>query len=195
MRSFFARAAYRLVRESFHHLREAPGSSLFRVLTAAVERAASKRLKPYDIFVFPVIDWDYRFQRPQHLSLEFARRGHRVFYFSTRFTADFCLREPIVRTVQANVFVIELPGGGNALDICQDLPNEYEITCLEFGVRAVKEKFGIGATVSMVDYPFWAPVVRRLNNNIVLYDCMDDYSSFRNAGPPAHELESETVKA
>ena len=194
MQSLFARAAYKIVRGTTCYLRKPAESSLLRILTDFVARVAPKGLKPYDVFVFPVIDWDYRFQRPQHLSLEFARRGHRVFYFSTRFAGDFCLREPMVRTVQANVFVIELPGGGGALDIYQDLPNDYEITCLEFGVRAVKEKFDMGATISIVDYPFWAPVVRRLNNNIVLYDCMDDYSSFRNAGPPVRQMESEIVE-
>ena len=84
-------------------------------------------------------------------------------------------------------------GGGEALDIYRDCPSDFEITCLEFGVGCVKEKFSIGATVSIVDYPFWAPVVQRLNNNVVLYDCMDDYSSFRNTGRPALELESEIV--
>jgi GT2 family glycosyltransferase len=58
----------------------------------------------------------------------------------------------------------------------------------------LKEKFEIGATVSIVDYPFWEPLVRRLNNNIVLYDCMDDYVSYSNSGRPARELEGEMVR-
>ena len=53
----------------------------------------------------------------------------------------------------------------------------------------MKEKFDIGATLSIVDHPFWGPLVPRLSNNIVLYDCMDDYSSFPNSGPSVGELE------
>ena len=33
-----------------------------------------------DIFVWSVIDWHFRFQRPQHLARALAQKGHRVFY-------------------------------------------------------------------------------------------------------------------
>ena len=33
-----------------------------------------------DVFVFAIIDWNYRFQRSQHLAIELARAGRRVFY-------------------------------------------------------------------------------------------------------------------
>ena len=33
-----------------------------------------------DIFVFSVVDWDFRIQRSQHLAIEFADSGRRVFY-------------------------------------------------------------------------------------------------------------------
>ena len=38
-----------------------------------------------DIFMFPVIDWHYRFQRPQHISTQLAMHGHRVYYLRTHF--------------------------------------------------------------------------------------------------------------
>ena len=34
----------------------------------------------YDIMRFPVIDWQFRWQRPQQMSEQFAQQGHRVFY-------------------------------------------------------------------------------------------------------------------
>jgi hypothetical protein len=34
----------------------------------------------YDVVCFSVIDWQFRFQRPQQLMTQFTRRGHRVFY-------------------------------------------------------------------------------------------------------------------
>ncbi len=37
----------------------------------------------YDVVVFSIIDWDFRFQRPQQLATQFGRHGHRVFYLST----------------------------------------------------------------------------------------------------------------
>ena len=165
-------------------------SRAFRMLrrfSQWIRRSSSVRpqkLKPYDVLVFPVIDWDYRFQRPQQLTLELARRGHRVFYISTTFLPAFGLSEPRTRAVANNVYLVDLPGGEDPLDIYSDIPNELQLAALEFGLSCLKQKFALGATLSLVDYPFWAPLVRRLNNNIVLYDCMDDYRSFVVADIP-----------
>src|SRR2546427_4334775 len=83
-----------------------------RIVTQFVRWAGGgKKLRPYVIFAFPVIDWDYRFQRPQHLSLEFARRGHRVFYFSTKFFPTFGVRDPNPQFVEPGVHLIQLPCG------------------------------------------------------------------------------------
>ncbi|HXA03373.1 MAG TPA: glycosyltransferase [Bryobacteraceae bacterium] len=167
-----------------------------RTLAALRARWPGKgdQLKPYDVLVFPVIDWDYRFQRPQHLSLELARRGHRVFYISTTFIPAFGLSEPRLRPAADKVYLVDLPGSEDPPDIYRDIPNELQLAALEFGLRSLKEKLNIGATLSVVDYPFWAPLVRQLNNNIVLYDCMDDYLGFSNAGRAARELEPEIVR-
>jgi hypothetical protein len=37
----------------------------------------------YDILCFAIIDWSFRWQRPQQLVSQFARAGHRVFVFNT----------------------------------------------------------------------------------------------------------------
>ena len=42
----------------------------------------------YDVVVFSIIDWSFRFQRPQQIATQFGRHGHRVLYLSTtRFLA------------------------------------------------------------------------------------------------------------
>lgn len=148
----------------------------------------------FDIVIFPVIDWRYRFQRPQHLAREFARRGHRVFYIANTFVPELCVCDPQAEEVENNVFRVVLPGSENPPDIYRDIPDPVQIAALVNGVRRLREQYGIGAVLSIVEYPFWAPVVRRLSNHVVLYDCMDDYGSFANAGRPAAELEAEIVR-
>lgn len=150
---------------------------------------------PYDVLVFPVVDWFDRFQRPQHLALELARRGARVFYFSNRFVPSLCVYEPVVREVAPNIFWTKLPGGSSPPNIYADIPSELQVTAIAEGVRRVRERFEIGNTVSIVDYPFWAPVARQISNTVVVYDCMDAYASFGNAGRPARELEPDMVAA
>ncbi len=188
---------HRLLSDDLPGFTPSRGFQLLRRLSLWVCRISSDRaqkLKPYDVLVFPVIDWDYRFQRPQHLTLELARQGHRVFYISTTFLPAFGLLEPRTRAVANNVYLVDLPGGEDPPDIYRDIPSELQLAALEFGLRSLKQKFAIGATLSIVDYPFWAPLVRRLNNTIVLYDCMDDYQTFRNSGRPARELEPEIIR-
>src|SRR5687767_10269578 len=34
----------------------------------------------YDILCFGIFEWEFRFQRPQQILSELAKRGHRVFY-------------------------------------------------------------------------------------------------------------------
>src|SRR5262245_15808273 len=119
--------------------------------------------RPYDVLVFPVVDWHYRFQRPQHLSRELARRGHRVFHFSTRFVPDTCVCDPKPRCVERNVFLFDLPGGENPPDLYRDVPNDLQVAAMLAGIRRLREKFSIATTLSIVDYPFWAPLVRRLD--------------------------------
>src|ERR1035441_4267564 len=65
---------------------------------------------PCDVLVFPVVDWFDRFQRPQHLSLELAKMGARVFYFANRFVPSLTIYEPDLHEVGRNVFWTKLPG-------------------------------------------------------------------------------------
>lgn len=148
---------------------------------------------PGDVLVFPVVDWYDRFQRPQQLSLELANMGVRVFYFAHRFVPALCLYEPEVREVAHNVFWTRLPGSSHPPDIYADIPSEIQIAAIAEGVRHIRDRFKIGTTLSIVDYPFWAPIARQVPNTVVVYDCMDAYASFGNAGRPAREMEPEIV--
>lgn len=65
---------------------------------------------------------------------------------------------------------------------------------MTFGVQCVREKFEIGAALCLVEYPFWSPLVKGLNNVVVFYDCMDEYTTFPNSGPPVFLLEPEILR-
>jgi hypothetical protein len=60
----------------------------------------------YDVIVFAIIDWDFRFQRPQHLSTRFAKKGHRVFYISVSLQKQASY---VSKQVCGNVYEIKLP--------------------------------------------------------------------------------------
>jgi hypothetical protein len=60
-----------------------------------------------DVFCFPVIAWDFRFQRPQQIVTQFAGDGHRVFYLNTQLTADARVQ---VRPIRDHIFELTVPG-------------------------------------------------------------------------------------
>ena len=62
----------------------------------------------FDVLCLPIIDWGFRFQRPQQLLSRFAEDGHRVFYAKTGFLG--LDREPELRELRPRVFEVALPG-------------------------------------------------------------------------------------
>jgi glycosyltransferase involved in cell wall biosynthesis len=139
------------------------------------------------------VDWYDRFQRPQHLSVELAKIGSRVFYFSNRFIPSLCVYKPEITEVAPNVYWTMLPGSIHPPDIYSDIPSELQVAAIAEGIQRVRDLYKIRAALSIVDYPFWAPIIRQVPNTVVVYDCMDAYASFANAGGPARELEEEVV--
>src|SRR5205807_6811035 len=76
---------------------------------AAVREAAPMAIENrHDVVCFPIIDWDFRFQRPQQLMKRFAEAGHRVFYIAQRFRSE---GPPYEVTPKArNLFEVTLRG-------------------------------------------------------------------------------------
>src|SRR4029077_13704731 len=115
-------------------------------------------------------------------------------YFSIELLPEWCACPMRAEVLSPGVYWVRLPGSDFPPDIYQDIPNEVQIAAMLNGIRHLRCERHIGATLSIVDYPFWQPVVSRLSNNVTLYDCMDDYASFKNSGRPARKLESEIVR-
>lgn len=149
--------------------------------------------QPYDVFVFPVIDWEFRHQRPQQLALQFARRGHRVFYFRTTFSAIDGY-EPIAHQVAPNVFTVSLPCSGKPPVIYSESLTPAQLDSATQGIDLLRVRFKIGAAVSVVDHPFWTPVCERLSNGRVVYDCMDHHAGFSNNNNTVLNQETRLLK-
>src|SRR5262249_39664053 len=55
------------------------------ILPSAKDHIPAARSDCFDVVCLPIIEWDFRFQRPQQLMTRFAAAGHRVFYVAQRF--------------------------------------------------------------------------------------------------------------
>ena len=133
------------------------------------------------ILVFPVIDWHFRIQRPQHLASELAARGHRVVYLSTTWASGSGGPEcRLLGSPAPNVHLVQLALPGAAPNIYKDMLSEAQSMTLIESLQWLRREGQWGPLASLVDLPFWRPVALGLPGNWVVYDCMDYHAGFAN---------------
>lgn len=148
----------------------------------------------YDLLVFPIIDWGYRFQRPQQLARELARRGHRVFYLRTHLAAG---RSCGVERMAEGVGVVDLPGPG-AFDLYRDRLEPAAVEKGQAALAGLREDFRLEEVVCWVQFPTWRPLVEAVQRRWgwrVVYDCMDDHGGFAATGAAVGDEEEALVAA
>ena len=146
-----------------------------------------------DVFVWSVIDWHFRFQRPQHLARALARKGHRVFYLSNNFhdAAEPGFRlEPLDDA--GRLFQVHLNLAGRP-PIYFGLPAEGQVEALRGGLAKLLAWTQSTSSVSLVQHPYWLELVRAVPAARVVYDCMDHHGGFENNAPAIVEAEARLV--
>jgi GT2 family glycosyltransferase/glycosyltransferase involved in cell wall biosynthesis len=137
----------------------------------------------YDLIVFAVIDWQFRFQRPQQLACQFADDGHRVFYVSITFDTAPGGRDgqPLhITTLRPDVYELRLRGP-SALSVYRDRLTGGVLEGFAAAFERLREEQGVVDAVSIVELPFWRPLAARLRERFgwrMVYDCMDRHSGF-----------------
>jgi GT2 family glycosyltransferase/SAM-dependent methyltransferase len=131
----------------------------------------------YDVVCFPIINWDFRFQRPQQLMSQFAAAGHRVFYLSHNFSSA---NEPCeVRLIAPNIYEVFLQGP--RINAYQGVLYDDSRAALFVSLDALRRDCALGPTVAIVQLPFWWPLVKEAAAAFawpVVYDCMDHHAGF-----------------
>lgn len=140
----------------------------------------------WNIIRFPVIEWNFRWQRPQQISVQFADHGHLVFYLSLDthvIEDDHAGLEEIasrisIRQLHPRVWWVKLCSR-HRLNVYTDVISDpRDVQYLVDSIRALKQRFQIQWTLSIVDLPFWSKIAAQLPHNYVIYDCMDDHAGF-----------------
>lgn len=147
-----------------------------QLLRLAVEPAAQGD-RP-DLYVWSVIDWHFRVQRPQHIARALADAGHRVFYISNNFVDH---AEPGFAIEQLDerrrLFQVHLHLAG-APAIYARSPSPEQLAQLAAGLRALALWHGGEQAVSIVQHPYWSVLAGRAPVTQVIYDCMDHHAGF-----------------
>ncbi len=133
----------------------------------------------YDVIVFSVIDYHFRYQRPQQIADHFAREGHRVFYINANFSPS---GKPVVSEIKEGLWQVVLPNSlhgavysTNFEDAGADINALLDQIVFENGIRDA---------LLIADYPNWVNGMLYLKKRYgftLVTDYMDDYSGFDNA--------------
>lgn len=128
-----------------------------------------------DLVVFSHLRWGFMYQRPQHLMARMARRGWRVFFVEEPQHTAGAARlechspEPGVTVVVPHSPVA--PGGfhGEQVAVLAPLLSRY-----------LDERQALGG-VAWLDTPMALHIMKTAQPRTVVYDCMDDLSTFQDA--------------
>ncbi len=157
----------------------------------------SGRPTTYDIICFSIIDWEFRWQRPQQIMAEFAEQGHRVFYLRT---TDWLREGELVvaaKPLRPNVWEVRLAPPG-VLDVYSGQMSADNVQAVLAGLRALRDEFNIACAVSVVQTATWAPAALAARESFgwrVVYDCMDEWTTFPGIKPEVVAQEERLAPA
>ncbi len=139
----------------------------------------------YDVIFFSMIDFSFRYQRPQQLATYLSKRGHRVFYLNiTQFLPLDDPRQFETRQLAENLFEVFVKTT-KALDIYGGSIDEASLEAITRSLYGLRHKFNIATAISIVHNPFWTRVAFTMKDTYgwkVLYDCLDEWETFTGIG-------------
>jgi GT2 family glycosyltransferase/glycosyltransferase involved in cell wall biosynthesis len=170
------------------------------VLADSRDDVESHRALRHDVVCFPIIAWDFRFQRPQQLMREMARAGHRVFYVNPTSLRDGERMAPGARGAAASavgerIFDVRLAALSRR-DHFRDALEPGDVMALLDALDDLRRRYAIVAAVSVAQLPFWAPLALAARERFgwrLVYDCMDDHAGFSSNTPRMLAAESDLL--
>ena len=136
--------------------------------------------KKYDVLIFAIFDFDFRFQRPQQIAAQFARRGHRVFWISpARWIPPASQQHYEAIALRENLWEIHLRG--QRPDLYTGHMMAAEAQSITGCLQKLYQDFHIAESCAVLQFPYWRQAGLGLREQFaakVLYDCMDDWQNW-----------------
>jgi len=168
--------------------------SALMTLPANSPEAPAAYEKQTAAFIFGVIDWHFRIQRPQNLAKELARTGQVTFYISNHFIDNdrpgFEV-EPLEGV--SGLFQIRLNVSG-APAIYHAPPTSAAIKQLRLSLAELMQWAKIEKVNCVVQHAYWFPLARCVPNSTLIYDCMDHHEGFGNVAQELLDLEKALMR-
>ncbi|HSF44535.1 MAG TPA: glycosyltransferase family 1 protein [Chitinophagaceae bacterium] len=141
----------------------------------------------FDILCFSHLRWNFVYQRPQHLISRFGK-NHRVLFFEEPEFGQYADHYTAYREHDTDVYVItpKLNHEGMTLSNEQRIKTLLDQSLIDF---------------SASDFIVWyyTPMALQFSSHLepllIVYDCMDELSAFRNAPVKLIDMENELFKS
>lgn len=145
-----------------------------------------------DIFVFSIINWDFRYQRPQHIAKGLTGSGARVFYVEMELSDN----KPQIEKIADNLYRARLSSkhtghiqpytGQPSVEIVRAWVAAFYELCENVKASSFKQ--------IIIQHPFWWQLARHLPPDFqIIFDCMDDIAGFSNTEKFLLDLEQEML--
>jgi len=141
-----------------------------------------------------MIEWEFRFQRPQQLMRQFAIAGHTVIYAANRFHRG---TEARLRSIEPGIVEAVLPGDP-AANVYQTLPSNHDVHRMVQALAVLVRDANLGPAVTVAQLPYWGAVAEAFRARFgwpILYDCMDEHGGFLHNTPAVLEAEDRLIRS
>lgn len=169
-------------------------AELAAVLDSAPASPAPRRA---DVVCFSIINWEFRYQRPQQIMSQFAAHGHRVFYIRLdHFLSGGASPRFSVRELKENLYEVELAAERHQW-VNQEALDGGNVQALLNSLDELRRALRIDEAVGYVQVPSWADVALAARCRWgwrVVYDCMDEWQGFPGLGRTVAESEPRLVR-
>ena len=156
------------------------------------------------LITFPIIIWDFRWQRPQHIVTRLRDQGFAVVYLAmsiTPLSRRFHGLKEAGATLQfnelaKNIYQVWLHSN-HELNIYTDPVEGDDLYNLTLGLDALVRELKPKSIHYLLQFPGWWPIAKELKQRLggmVVFDCMDDHGGFSTNSIQALKVEHELVE-
>ena len=150
-----------------------------------------------DVICFSIVDWNFRYQRPQQIMSQYAAHGHRVFYIRLADTLRAHQRPRFtLAEIKENVYEITLAAHRTPLINHEEVKGANKLAVLS-ALDELRHELRINEAIGYVMSPSWTGTAVEAKNRWgwhLIYDCMDEWTGFPGMGREVTRAEQRLVR-
>ena len=165
--------------------------------SVASESISPTALPCADVICFSIVDWNFRYQRPQQIMSQYAAHGHRVFYIRLADSLRAHERPRFkLNKLKENVYEVTLATHRTPLINHEEVKGANKMAVLS-ALDELRNELRINEAISYVMSPSWSSTAIEAKGRWgwhLTYDCMDEWTGFPGMGREVIRAEQKLVR-